>query len=96
MFAIGKAAAFLKCKAHIDATPVTILGDNISISNLDEMLNKWDSLGLYICHRGNNDDELPPFDWLMENVNPEPQQPQSALKEMWKALAAISQFHLDQ
>ncbi len=96
MFAIGKAAAFLKRKAHIEATPVTILDDNISISNLDEMLSKWDSLGLFICHRGVNDDDLPPFDWLMENVNPEPQQSPNAIKEMWKALATISQFHLEQ
>lgn len=96
MFAIGKAAEFLKRKAHIEATPLTILDDNISIGNLDEMLTKWDSLGLFISHRGINDDDLPPFDWLMVNVNPEPQQPQDAIKEMWRVLAAISQFHLEQ
>ena len=96
MHGIRKAARFLMRAVHVHATPVTILDDNVNIINLDDMLTEWDSLGLYICHKEENDDGLPPFDWLLDNVNPELPNHKNTIKEMRRALMAMRHFHIDQ
>ncbi|MBQ7652055.1 MAG: hypothetical protein IJS15_13915, partial [Victivallales bacterium] len=94
MLGIRKAAKFLKRAARVNATPITIIDDDINIINLDDMFTKWDSLGLYICRKEPNKDRLPPFDWLIANLNHEPPSPKTAIKEMRRAVKAIQHFHV--